>query len=128
MSTVPRITSVNPPYAIPGGEIAIECEAFDAGPRSGGGCFVDGERCRIVGASRTRVLAIVPESVGTSHTRVHLESGGGQSEPVEMVVGKKLASDMHIVANPAVDPRDDSIILTRSGGRGQQLPFTLYRL
>jgi sugar lactone lactonase YvrE len=35
---------------------------------------------------------------------------------------------LHIVANPAVDPQDDSIILTRSGSRGQQLPVTLFRL
>lgn len=35
---------------------------------------------------------------------------------------------MHLVANPAVDPKDDSIILTRSGSRGQQLPVTLFRL
>jgi sugar lactone lactonase YvrE len=34
---------------------------------------------------------------------------------------------MHIVANPAVDPKDDSIVLTRSGSRGQELPATLYR-
>jgi sugar lactone lactonase YvrE len=35
---------------------------------------------------------------------------------------------MHIVANPAVDPKDDSIVFTRSGGRGQELEHTLYRL
>jgi sugar lactone lactonase YvrE len=35
---------------------------------------------------------------------------------------------LHIVANPAVDPKDDSIILTRSGSRGQMLPVTLFRL
>jgi sugar lactone lactonase YvrE len=33
-----------------------------------------------------------------------------------------------MVANPAVDPSDNSIILTRSGSRGQQLPATLFRL
>ena len=45
-----------------------------------------------------------------------------------ITVGKKLADDLHIVANPAVDPKDDSIILTRSGSRGQELPVTLFRL
>ncbi|MCU0240451.1 MAG: hypothetical protein MUC29_13510 [Pyrinomonadaceae bacterium] len=35
---------------------------------------------------------------------------------------------MHIVANPAVDPKNGAIILTRSGGRGQKLPVTLFRL
>lgn len=123
-----KIISVDPPYAIPGGEIAIECEGFDPRRSSGSGCFIGGERCRIVAASSTRILAIVPPDLTNPHTHVHLESGGNQSDPFEIVIGTKLVGDMHIVANPAVDPADDSIILTRSGGRGQQLPYTLYRL
>ena len=57
-----------------------------------------------------------------------MESGETQSEPYEIVVGERRATDMHIVANPAVDPKDDAIFFTRSGGRGQELPNTLYRL
>ena len=128
MSKAGKIIAVDPPYAIPGGEIAVECEGFEAGPTSETGCFVGGQRCRLVAASSTRILAIVPDEIDSTHTHVHLESDGAQSDPFEIIVGKKLAGDMHIVANPAVDPKDDSIILTRSGGRGQQLPFTLYRL
>ena len=51
-----------------------------------------------------------------------------RSEPFNIKVGKKIADDLHLVANPAVDPKDDSIILTRSGSRGQKLPVTLFRL
>jgi sugar lactone lactonase YvrE len=43
-------------------------------------------------------------------------------------IGKFLVGDMHIVANPAIDPKDDALVLTRSGSRGQQLPATLFRL
>jgi sugar lactone lactonase YvrE len=122
-----KITAVEPRYAIPGGEIAIACEGFDA---SAGGVFVGGERCRIVAASSGRILANVPEVVdanaGQSH--IHLESGGATSEQFPFYVGRLLVDGMHMVANPAIDPSDDAIILTRSGSRGQHLPATLFRL
>ena len=127
MGKAGKIISVDPPYAIPGGEIAVECEGFDAG-ESVRGCYVGGEGCRIVAASSSRILAIVPEEIDSEHTEIHLESGGERSEPFPMIVGKKLTGDMHIVANPAVDPTDDALCLTRSGSRGQHLAATLFRL
>jgi len=128
MNKAGKILSFNPPYAIPGGEILIECENFVLGGIGEYGCFFDGQAARLVGASATRILAIVPENFDTTKVEVYLESGGKRSEAKSIVVGKKLADDLHMVANPAVDPKDDSIILTRSGSRGQQLPITLLRL
>ncbi len=137
-----KITGVEPRYAIPGGEIAIACEGFDLGQNAS--CFVGDIRCRIVAASSTRILAIVPdyseegEKVrkgeeekgrrGEGETGLWIESGGKKSEPFSLSVGRLLVDGMHIVANPAIDPSDDAIILTRSGGRGQHLPATLFRL
>lgn len=128
MNKAGKIISVNPPYAIPGGEIIINCEGFEINSADGFGCYFDGKAARLVGASSTRILAIVPNDFDTAEVEIHLESGGQRSEPRIITVGKKLADDLHIVANPAVDPADDSIILTRSGSRGQQLPVTLFRL
>ncbi len=128
MNKAGRILSFNPPYAIPGGEILIECENFTVGGIGEYGCFFDGQAARLVGASATRILAIVPDNFDTSEVEVYLESGGERSNAKSIIVGRKLADDLHMVANPAVDPDDDSIILTRSGSRGQQLPVTLFRL
>jgi sugar lactone lactonase YvrE len=128
MSKAGRIISINPPYAIPGGEISIECEGFELNQTDEYGVYFDGQKARLVGASEKRILAIVPEDLGTTDVTVHLENGGERSDTHGLVVGKKLADDMHIVANPAVDPADDSIILTRSGSRGQHLPVTLFKL
>ena len=128
MNRAGRIISVNPPYAIPGGEIIINCENFETNSIEGYGCFFDGKAARIIGASSERILAIVPDDFDTTEVEIYLESGDERSESFEIVVGKKLAGEMHIVANPAVDPKDDSLILTRSGSRGQQLPVTLFRL
>jgi sugar lactone lactonase YvrE len=128
MNKAGRILSINPPNAIPGGEVIIECEKFQIDANLEYGCFFDGQPARLVGASSSRIIAIVPETFSTTETEVYLESGGDRSEPVNLTVGRKLADDLHIVANPAIDPKDDSIILTRSGSRGQQLPVTLFRL
>jgi sugar lactone lactonase YvrE len=121
------ITKVSPRYAVSGGEIALQCDGFTVDGGGSHACYIGGEPCTLVAASRRRVLAIVPEDV-EGDTVVNLESEGEGSPAAEITVGRLLADDMHIVANPAVDPKDDSIILTRSGSRGQQLPNTLYRL
>lgn len=128
-----RIISVEPRFAIPGGEIIVKCEGFAVAPRSADGVYVEGMQCRIVAASSSRVIAIVPDEVAGvaadgQLTPVHLESGGAVSNTIEMTVARKLVDGMHFVANPAVDPSDGSIILTRSGARGQHLPSTLFRL
>jgi len=126
-----KIVSVEPPYAIPGGEIAVTCEGFRLQPGTADGVYIEGMQCRIVAASVNRVLAIVPDDVAgadVKKTPVHLESFGAVSNTIEMVVGRKLVDGMHIVANPAIDPSDDALILTRSGSRGQHLPVTLFRL
>lgn len=121
------IKSVGPGYAIPGGEIAIECEGFQIDPGGEHGAYVNGLACRLVAASPTRILAIVPDcSPGEAY--VHLESGGAESPTADIVIGEMIADEMHIVANPAIDPSDEAIIVTRSGSRGQQLPNTIFRI
>lgn len=128
MNKAGRIKSVFPRYAIPGGQITVECEGFDVDHDGRFGCYIGGERCRLVAASVKRILAIVPEGIPTDNTQLHLESGGEQSESVSVTIGRRIAEDMHIVANPAVDPNDDSIVVTRSGSRGQELDATIYRI
>jgi len=128
MNKAGRIISVNPPYAIPGGEVIIKCEDFKFNDYNDFGIFFDGQSARIVAASEERIMAIVPELFDSSDVEIHLESGGERSEPFTIKVGKKIAGDLHLVTNPAVDPKDNSIIVTRSGSRGQKLPITLLRL
>ena len=75
------------------------------------------------------MLAIVPEVEGDAReAQVALESNGERSASVPFVVGAKLAEDLHLVANPAFDPDDGSLYVTRSGPRGQQMPVTIFRI
>lgn len=132
-----KILAVEPQYAIPGGEIVIACEGFRLEHGTADGVYIEGVQCRIVAASTRRIMAIIPDEIaGTSQeadadikkTPVHLESFGATSNTIEVTIGRRLIDGMHIVANPAVDPADGAIILTRSGSRGQHLPATLFRL
>lgn len=127
MNNAGKIRAVGPGFAIPGGEITIECEGFHLDPDLDHGAFVNGMRCTLVAASPNRIVAIVPDcSPGEAY--VHLESGGNESPTADIVIGEKIADEMHIVANPAIDPSDGALIVTRSGARGQQLPNTLFRI
>jgi sugar lactone lactonase YvrE len=128
MTSRANLLAVHPKYAIPGGEIALTCENFRLTAGTPDGVYIEGFQCRIVAASTTRILAVVPDEIAEPKTSIHLESRGEVSNSIDLTVGRKLVDNMHIVANPAVDPSDGAIILTRSGSRGQHLPATLFRL
>ncbi|MEO8648269.1 MAG: gluconolaconase [Acidobacteriota bacterium] len=127
MNNAGQITDVNPRFAIAGGEIAVDCTGFVVDPNGEVDCLVAGEPSDVVAASSRRVLARVPDDVDGTVDLV-LTSGTDASDPFEIVLGRLIAENMHIVANPAIDPKDNSIVLTRSGSRGQELPHTMYRL
>ncbi len=128
MNKAGKIISISPTNAIPGGEIVIECEGLVLEDFSEFSCVINGQKSRVLGASESRVMAIVPEIGIKQIVDVHFENHGKKSNVEKILIGKRLANGLHQVANPAVDPKDDSIILTRSGPRGQQFPVTLLRL
>lgn len=127
MSTEFKIASVLPERAIPGGQVEILTEGARVEPGTFVRCFANGQECQVIGASSRRTIAVLPDC-DDSTVVIQLETGAGESGGFVVAMGKVLANDMHIVANPAIDPSDDALVLTRSGSRGQQLPHTLYRL
>jgi sugar lactone lactonase YvrE len=128
MSKHGRIVRIDPPRAIPGGEVTIDCEDLDTSNPTLCAVWFGGERAPVVALSPKRVLAIVPELRESGTVEVRLETAGSKSGPTQVIVGKRLAEDLHPVANPAYDPDDGSIFVTRSGARGEQLPVTLFRI
>lgn len=128
MNNAGRIISVTPKYAVAGGEISIKCEDFKADLESGFRLLIGEKQARIIAASPEHILAVVPSDTEETNVEIYLDNGTERSNSITLTIGKMIADDMHIVANPAVDPKDGSIILTRSGSRGQKLPVTLYRL
>ncbi len=114
--------------ALPGGEITIDCENFDTSDPTKCAVFIEDDRAPIVALSPRRILAVVPELKKSGPLNVQLAVGDARSEPARLIVGKRLADDLHPVANPAFDPDDGSLFVTRSGSRGEQLPVTLFRI
>jgi sugar lactone lactonase YvrE len=128
MSTVNKITRIDPPYGIPGGEVVIDCEGFDTNDPDVCSVLFGEIAAPIVALGSRRVLAVVPDTNGGAEVQVTLQAGALQSEPAPFTVARKLASDLHPVANPAFDPEDGSLFVTRSGSRGEELPITLFRI
>ena len=119
---------VDPAAGIPGGEVSIECAGFETDNIRACGCLFGDELAHLVGLSTRRVLAIVPETSAGGETEVLLASGDERSDPASFRVGRKLAEDLHPVANPAFDPDDGSLYVTRSGSRGQHFPVSIFRI
>src|SRR5688572_7396821 len=99
MTSAGKIRRIVPQYAIPGGEVSIEGEHFRT--ESGGmpSVTLDGESCRITAASSRRVLTTLPFLDVNGKSSIVIESGGHETEPYRLTVGRMLAEDMHIVAN-----------------------------
>lgn len=127
MGSAGRILSIDPPYGIAGGEIVIDCAGFDTSDPAVCAVLVGDEVAPLVALGPDRVLAIVPETRG-GEVDVRLQCGDHLSSPARLNVARKLASDLHPVSNPAFDPDDGALFVTRSGSRGEELPVTLFRI
>ncbi|MEP6818685.1 MAG: gluconolaconase [bacterium] len=128
MSKAVRILRIDPQLALPGAEVTIDCENLDTSDPTLCAVWFGKQRAPIVALSPRRVLAIVPELKQSGLTEVSVESNGKRSEGATIGIGKQLAEDLHPVANPAFDPDDGSLFVTRSGSRGEQLPVTIFRI
>lgn len=83
---------------------------------------------QVTSASSEQIVVRVPESsaeAGTSDLRV--TKNGSASVPFRYAVGKRLAANLHPVANPAIDT-DGNIYVTYSNRRGQKSPVSVYKV
>src|SRR5579883_1776583 len=121
----PRIEAVVPAAAIPGGE--VELIGASLGPVAQRQPVVMlGQLAAPLLLSRSRRIRLkVPEEAETGNLRVL--QNGAQSNDARLMVGGMIATDVHIVANPAVD-REGNIYATLSGPRGQSTPVSVFRI
>ena len=128
MSKPGQIRSISPGAGVAGGEFVIEGRDFDTSDPTLLTVWVDDVRAPLVALSPRRIIAVVPEMKKSGAVNVRVEFPGQEGEPVRFIVGKKLAEDLHPVTNPAFDPDDKSLFVTRSGSRGERLPVSLFRI
>jgi sugar lactone lactonase YvrE len=119
------ITRVEPPIGVPGGEVSIHCRGFKPGLPSAARVLFGDSPATIVSASSDRVVVRVPECAQA--LGVALSVNGATSPVFPLVLGTRLASGLHPVANPVI-AADGTIITTVSGSRGQTSPQSLFRV
>lgn len=123
--STPRVESISPPAAIPGGEIAIRGKGFAANNNARPRVMFGETEASVLIAAESYLVARVPEEAVGSKVRV--ATSHGTSAPVEMQLGVQIAENLHPVANPAVDS-EGNIYVTYSGQRGQKVPVSLYKI
>ncbi|HKO62414.1 MAG TPA: hypothetical protein VJV03_14720 [Pyrinomonadaceae bacterium] len=128
MSNAGEILRIDPQFGLAGGEIAIDCANFDTSNPTSCRVWFGEDRAPIVALSPRRVLAVVPEGRVAGRVEVRLESAGEKTDPAVITIGRRLAEDLHPVANPAFDPDDGALFVTRSGPRGEHLAVTMFRI
>lgn len=121
----PRIESVEPNAALPGGEVEVH------GSNLGAISFhrpvaMLGELAAPVVMSRSRRMVLrVPQEAASGNLRIL--QNGAESNAVNVAVATMLATGVHAVANPAVDA-GGNVYVTLSGGRGQETPVSVFRI
>ncbi len=120
-----QIDSVLPPAAIPGGYLEVRGNGIAGDTCEQPKVSVGGAPGRLIFSSPTRLVVNVPEKASNNEIRIH--SGGMDSPPMPFALGRLLVSDLHPVANPAVD-RFGDVLTTQSGPRGKKTPISVFKI
>ena len=123
--TQPRISSIQPLWAIPGGRVTIEGTDLVPDPTVLPTVSLGSRSARVVRASGRVVSVIVPDEVEGGHTAVRLEGALGETPFIEL--GVRIATGLHQVDSPAIDS-EGRLYLTYSGARGEEAPVSLFRV
>ena len=129
-SDAPRLDAVQPPAAMPGGEV----EATGAGLGAANGIsprVMVGDTTAYLSLSRpTRAIIRVPEGAISGDlvmTVVDAAKREHASNPLELRVAVPMAESLNPVANPAVDTQGN-VFATFSGPRGQNVPVSIFSI
>ena len=123
----PRITAIQPLWAVAGGRVTVE-----------GRDLVDGEGAgpppevsigplpaRVVAASPRAVSVTVPAGLDGGRTAVRI--GDAAAATAFLDVGRPVATGVHQVDNPVIDG-DGTLFVTYSGPRGERAPVSIFRI
>ena len=121
----PRIDSVEPRFALPGGEVRISgAHLRPAELRQPHVLFGEAEAPIVISADQF-VVTRVPEDASSGPLTV--ATNGSPSNAIDFRVASPIAENLHPVANPAVD-HDGNVFVTFSGSRGQKVPVAIFKI
>lgn len=133
MDRSPHVTSVEPAAGIPGGEVRVRLSLSGISEESLSRLSVrfSQAEAHLVSISSSRALVLIPEGLADGPVQITTsEDESLQPSPwnVHLTLGKRLARDLHPVGNPAFDPRDGGLFVTRSGSRGEHVATSIFRI
>ena len=121
----PRIDSVEPRFALPGGEVRISgAHLRPPEQRQPKVRFGELEAPIVISADQF-VVTRVPEDASSGPVTV--ATNGSPSNAVDFRVASPMAENLHPVANPAVD-HEGNVFVTFSGSRGQKVPVAIFKI
>lgn len=125
MNASPKIESVKPAAALPGGEVSIQGTGFAVRNHARPQVQFGSAEGNLILAADNFLIARVPD--GASGGAVRVLMGSVESAPFPMALGVQVADNLHPVMNPAVDS-SGNVYVTFSGQRGQKVPVSLYKV
>jgi hypothetical protein len=121
----PRIESVEPSAALPGGEVEVHGTNLGAVSFRRPVAMLGDLAAAVVMSRGRRIILRVPQEAASGNLRIL--QNGAQSNAVNVEVATMLATGIHAVANPVID-RHGNVYVTLSGGRGQETPVSVFRI
>ena len=119
------LTGIDPRGVIEGGRLWLRGEGLPAPPARDAQISVGGAAARVVFAAADRIAVVVPPAATPGRAAVRASWAPGATLFVD--VGVRLATGLHQVDSPAVDPRG-WIYCAFSGSRGQETAVSVYRV
>jgi sugar lactone lactonase YvrE len=124
MSQSPVILSIEPAFALPGGEIILRGHGLLASSAEQTQIFFGSAAGTIVFGTPSQLTILVPDNAEGDTVTVTTPHG---STSAAFTLATLLSENLHPVANPAVDVAGN-IYVTFSGTRGQSVPISLFRI
>ncbi|KAA6462155.1 gluconolaconase [Acidobacteria bacterium AB60] len=121
----PRIDDVNPPAALPGGDVALTGTNLGPAGNTAPIVLVDGSPAHILLSRASQLAFKVPDFAGTGMVEVRTASAISNGVPLR--VARELNDGLHPVTSPAVS-RSGMIYATISGPRGKATPVSVVRI
>jgi len=122
----PLIASVQPSRAIEGARVTIFGSGFNVNGTDLPDVWFGGTRARLVFASSSRLIALVPPGIPEAG-RVPIRVAGSNGAAASVEIAARFATGLHQVDNPVFD-RAGNLYVTYSGTRGLQVPVSIFRV
>jgi sugar lactone lactonase YvrE len=119
----PRVSAIQPQWAIEGGRISIQGSRFSVDEPTLPAVRIGNVPARVVCASSSRLDVLVPGGLEGGSVPVRIDGIAGETPLID--VAAPFATGLHQVDNPIFD-RDDNLYVTYSGTRGQQVPVSIF--